>query len=126
MKHELSIRVIYALCLTGAAFNHLKTVLMHGLFWDYHHAPIFARFFWTSLTFLDPLAVILLFLKPKAGLILTFLIIFVDVIHNTGILIYEKRDMLNSVQIAQCMFLCFVCVTIHIPWKAHQLKIING
>lgn len=64
---------------------------MHGLFWDYHHAPIFARLFWTSLTFLDPLAVILLFLKPKAGLILTFLIIFVDVIHNTGILIYENE-----------------------------------
>jgi len=31
---------------------------------------------------LDPLAAILLFVRPKLGLILTAIIIFVDVIHN--------------------------------------------
>ncbi|MFX5092906.1 hypothetical protein ABTC45_19340, partial [Acinetobacter baumannii] len=45
MKTAFIIRIIYALCLLGAGFNHLITVIEHGLFWDYNNAPVFTRFF---------------------------------------------------------------------------------
>lgn len=122
MKSEAIIRVIYALCLVGAGLNHLQTVLTHGLLWDYHNAPLFTRFFWTSLTFFDPIAAILLFLKPKVGLIFTFLIIFIDVIHNSWILLDEGRDLFNYMFISQFLFLLFVVFTIRIPWKASTVK----
>ncbi|MCF9035425.1 hypothetical protein [Acinetobacter nectaris] len=122
MQTALIIRIIYALCLLGAGFNHLTTVIEHGLFWDYNNAPIFTRFFWTSLTFLDPLAAILLFFKPRLGLLLTFLIILVDVIHNSWILLSEGRDLFNYMFISQFLFLIFVIFTIRIPWKVNSAQ----
>ncbi|MDS7933207.1 hypothetical protein RMB03_10735 [Acinetobacter sp. V91_7] len=120
MKTEFIIRCIYALCLIGAGFNHLQTVLMHGLFWDYNNAPLFTCIYWTSLTFIDPLAAILLFYRPRIGLILTFLIIFSDVIHNTWITLKVGRDLLNYMYISQFLFLVFVLCTIKFPWKEHK------
>ncbi|MDC4836581.1 hypothetical protein NQ855_17545 [Acinetobacter baumannii] len=120
MKTEFIIRCIYALCLIGAGFNHLQTVLMHGLFWDYNNAPLFTCIYWTSLTFIDPLAAILLFYRPRIGLILTFLIIFSDVIHNTWITLKVGRDLLNYMYISQFLFLVFVVCTIKFPWRAHK------
>ncbi|WP_111854573.1 hypothetical protein [Acinetobacter oleivorans] len=120
MKTEFIIRCIYALCLIGAGFNHLQTVLMHGLFWDYNNAPLFTCIYWTSLTFIDPLAAIFLFYRPRIGLILTFLIIFSDVIHNTWITLKVGRDLLNYMYISQFLFLVFVLCTIKFPWKAHK------
>ncbi len=120
LKTEFIIRCIYALCLIGAGFNHLQTVLMHGLFWDYNNAPLFTCIYWTSLTFIDPIAAILLFYRPRIGLILTFLIIFSDVIHNTWITLKVGRDLLNYMYISQFLFLVFVLCTIKFPWKAHK------
>lgn len=120
LKTEFIIRCIYALCLIGAGFNHLQTVLMHGLFWDYNNASLFTCIYWTSLTFIDPLAAILLFYRPRIGLILTFLIIFSDVIHNTWITLKVGRDLLNYMYISQFLFLVFVLCTIKFPWKAHK------
>ena len=51
--------------------------------------PLLSRLFWDSLTFLDPLAIILLFLKPKTGVILVLSIISLDVIHNNYIYFEE-------------------------------------
>lgn len=117
MKLEFLVRVIYAICLVGAGFNHLSTLLTHGLFWDYNNAPLFTRFFWTSLTFFDPIAELLLFLKPKLGLTLTFLIIFIDVLHNGWMLLLEERSLFNYMYISQFLFLIIVVLTIRIPWK---------
>ncbi len=55
------LRGTYAVCLLGATCTHVLIVAMHGLFWDYGGAPIFTRIYWTSLTFVDPLAAVLLF-----------------------------------------------------------------
>ncbi|AMO40617.1 hypothetical protein A0J50_08110 [Acinetobacter sp. DUT-2] len=120
LKSEFIIRCIYALCLIGAGFNHLQTVLMHGLFWDYNNAPLFTCIYWTSLTFIDLLAAILLFYRPRIGLILTFLIIFSDVIHNTWITLKVGRDLFNYMYISQFLFLVFVVCTIKFPWKAYK------
>jgi len=62
--------------------THAATILQHGLFWNYGGGvPRFTRVFWTSLTFLDPLAAILLFLYPRIGVVATFAIISV---HTAG------------------------------------------
>lgn len=120
MKIEFIIRTIYALCLIGAGLNHLITIITHGIFWDYYNAPILSRLFFTSLTVLDPIAAILLFLKSRVGLILTFLIILTDVIHNSGLLLYEGRTLLNDMFISQFIFLLFVMSTIRIPWNKNR------
>lgn len=122
LKVDSIIRTIYALCLIGAGFNHLRTLLEHGLFWDYHNAPLFTCIYWTSLTFLDPLAAILLFLKPRIGLVMTLLIIVSDVIHNTWIDLVSGYSLLNSMYLAQFGFMIFVFLTIKLPWKALESK----
>jgi len=63
-------------------FTHLSWVLKNGFLSKNYNAPLISSVFWDSLTFLDPLAAILLFLKPKSGIYLTLSIITVDVIHN--------------------------------------------
>ncbi len=62
--------------------THLIWVLNNGFLSEKYNAPFLSSLFWDSLTFLDPLAAILLFFKPKAGIYLTLIIIVVDVIHN--------------------------------------------
>ncbi len=117
ISKEVTIRTIYALCLLGAGLNHLQTILRHGLFWDYHHAPVISQIFWTSLTFLDLIAAILLFIKPRIGLVMTFLIILIDVIHNTWIGQKQGYSLLNYMYLSQLFFLIFVIFSIHYPWQ---------
>lgn len=76
------LRLVYALCLLGGTCTHLWVLTSHGLLWDYGGAPLFTRVFWTSLAFLDPLAAILVFLRPQVGVVMTLGIIAADVTHN--------------------------------------------
>ncbi len=74
--------------------THVMWVMEHGFLSEDFRAPATSVAFWDSLTFLDPLAAILLIFKPKVGLILTATIIFFDVIHNNifyGELLYESK-----------------------------------
>jgi hypothetical protein len=82
---SLTLRVIYAVCLVGAAYNHLTAILSHGVLWDYNYGagfPIFSRIFWAILTILDPASAFLLFARPTWGVRMTTGIIISDVIHN--------------------------------------------
>uniref|UniRef100_UPI00260296EF hypothetical protein n=1 Tax=Fluviicola sp. TaxID=1917219 RepID=UPI00260296EF len=65
--------------------THLMWIVQHGFLSERYNAPVLSRFFWDSLTFLDPVAGVLLMLKPKTGLWLTVLIIVTDVLHNSSI-----------------------------------------
>lgn len=80
------IRLLFALCLLGATFNHLRSAVEQGLLWDYGYGAdtaLASRIFWGALTFLDPLAAALLFVRPRWGIGLTIAIILVDVLHNS-------------------------------------------
>jgi hypothetical protein len=79
---SIIIRTLYALCMAGAAFNHARIVADHGLTWQYGGVHPLLALFWTALTFIDPLAVVLLIVRPRAGLLLTAAIIGIDVIVN--------------------------------------------
>jgi hypothetical protein len=106
------------LCLLGATSTHLLTLVRHDLFWNYGGAPLFTCIYWTSLTFLDPLAAVLLFLKPRAGLLATFVIIVSDVAHNTWLMQRSQSpDWLNWMYLSQVAFLVFVLVTVQRAWR---------
>ena len=56
------IRFVYVLCLSGATINHIRSLLNDG--WLPDHLRVASALYWSSLTLLDPLAVVLLFARP--------------------------------------------------------------
>jgi hypothetical protein len=122
MRAGLLIRIIYALCLLGATVNHVRAVHAHG--WMPSDLPWITAAYWSSLTLLDPLAAILLFIRPKIGIAATIAIIFSDVVHNlwfraghpvTGSFYHDVTS--SPFMMSQIAFLLFVAVTAPIAWK---------
>jgi hypothetical protein len=119
-KISFTLRVIYAVCLIGATYNHLAAILLHGVLWDYNYGPgfpIFSRIFWAALTILDPISAVLLFVRPNWGVKTTAGIIIADVFHN--IWVVERFSAVQfyglfrvtplSEQIVFMMFVIFTC-----------------
>jgi hypothetical protein len=118
----MRIRIAYALCLAGATVNHVRAVLAHG--WFPEHLPAATALYWSSLTFLDPLAAVLLFLRPRFGIALTVLIIASDVAHNLWFIAAHPlrgsfvEDVTSSaVMPSQIAFLPFVAATARLAWR---------
>jgi hypothetical protein len=112
------IRLIYAICLAGASFNHARIVAAHGLDWNYGGLPVFVCVFWTALTFVDALAVILLIIWPILGLGLTTAIIVCDVVINAWVGMKYGIDV--AAFSAQALFLIFVISTVGIAWRSES------
>ena len=112
---SLLLRAIYAVCLTGASYNHAYIVFIYGLQWDYGGLPLFVCLFWTALTFIDPLAALLLLARPKAGLGLTAAIIVSDVALNAWVGVNYGFHWPPF--LAQLLFLVFVIATIRTAWS---------
>jgi hypothetical protein len=116
-KSSFVLRVAYAVCLVAGASTHLWTVITHGPFWDYGGAPVISRIYWTSLTVLDPMAAILLFARPRAGLVMTLAIIVSNVAHNTWVMLRSSApDWMNWMYVSQVLFLVFVLATMWRAW----------
>jgi len=113
------IRSLYALCLAGATRNHALIVLEHGWAWDYGGGAPFVAAFWTALTLLDPLAIVLLWLRPRAGLALTTAIIVSDVLINAGVGLRYGFDWLFFG--AQALFMLIVLATVGHAWRGLAL-----
>ena len=62
--------------------THVAWIWNHGFLSDDYGVPLPSKIFWDLLTVLDPLAAVLLILRPKTGVLLTAGIIAIDVIHN--------------------------------------------
>lgn len=88
----------------------------HGLSWDYGGLPLFVCFFWTALAFIDPLAVVLLMVRPMLGLALTVGIIVSDVAINSWVGLTHAFDLPSF--LAQVLFLVFVLSTVCIAWRS--------
>lgn len=117
-RRSVILRTIYALCLAGATFNHATNVAEHGLFWDYGGFPRASTIFWTALTAIDPLAIVLLLLRPNLGVLATAAIIVVDVIHNVWITARYFPPLLHGLAgapavLEQIGFMIFVLGTVH-------------
>ena len=117
-KISFVLRVIYAICLLGATCTHVTMLWQNGILGDYGGRNLFTRIYWTSLTFLDPLAALLLFFHPRIGLLLTVAIISSDVLHNTLI----ASNPWNFMYLSQVAFLTFVISTVRVAWKGAPAK----
>jgi hypothetical protein len=118
----LLIRIVYALCLVGAAVNHVRGVLGRG--WLPNYLPTVSAVYWDSLTFLDPFAAALLFLRPRLGIGLTVAIIVSDVVHNLWFTAAHPlresffEEVTSSAFImSQLAFFLFVALTAPIAWR---------
>jgi hypothetical protein len=87
--------------------------------WDYGGVARGTQVFWTSLTFLDPLAVILLLIRPRLGLVIAFAIILADVVHNSwfGFQHGASLSAAGWMYYSQVGFLVFVVVTFRSAWR---------
>lgn len=116
---SLFIRLLFALCLLAATFNHLRAALDHGLLWDYGYGaetPLASRAFWGSLTLFDPLAALLLFVRPRWGLILTLSIILLDVLHNS-FYVAAHSQWLETFYLSQVGFGLVVVLLLPRAWR---------
>jgi hypothetical protein len=121
-RTSLAIRVLFAVCLLGATLNHVRADIEHGLLWDYGNGAVFAsRIYWSALTVLDPLAAVLLFAKPRAGIGLTVLIIVSDVIHNTCYVAISDQ-WTNPFYLSQVGFLVLVFALSPLAWRGLRSK----
>lgn len=107
---------MYAVCLAGACCNHARIVSAHGWDWNYGGLPPFVCAFWTALTLVDALAVVLLLAVPRAGLGLAAAIIVCDVVVNAWVGMTYGIDIASF--LAQALFLAFVTATVRIAWRA--------
>jgi hypothetical protein len=117
-KHSLIIRTIYAICLVPATFTHVLFDVRYGILLGGLEPlgyPPFVRVYWAALTFLDPLAAFLLFVRPRAGLILCVAIIVTDVLNNSGVRYHRSGVDINY--ILEVGFLVLVLVTVRAAWR---------
>ena len=125
-RSSLVVRSIWAACLLVGAANHARTLLRHGLFWDYGGVGWASSAYWTSLTLLDAVAAALLFIRPRAGIIVTVLIIVTNVIHNLAVTARfapEGEFLIRASHpfiVSQVGFMLFVAATARIAWKGSE------
>ncbi|NBF06743.1 hypothetical protein GV819_31200 [Pseudomonas sp. Fl5BN2] len=116
---SLCIRLLFALCLLAATFNHLRAAFDHGLLWDYGYGAdtlLASRAFWGSLTVFDPLAALLLWRRPRLGLLLTLAIILLDVLHNS-FYVAAHGQWRETFYLSQVGFLLLVLLLLPLAWR---------
>lgn len=111
--------LIYAFGFLYGTWNHIVDIWRDG-FLGYHDVPFLVNLYWTSLTFLDPLAVILLFTLPLHGVLLSVLIMASDLAVNLSVALYfywQGGAFFDDRLILQMAFGCFVFLTAPFIWK---------
>jgi hypothetical protein len=84
-KYPNSIKLLLVIYIVGFAIgttNH-TIGLIKGGFFPYTYVPLWKNIYWTALTFLDFLALFLIFKSLKPALLISNLIIISDVLINT-------------------------------------------
>ncbi len=123
---EKIIILIYIASFIGATYNHIMDIVRGG-FLPYNKFPIYLNIYWTSLTLLDPLSIVLLLINIRVGLISYFLVIFSDVVINASVnLIFTQgKDFFNIFFICQFTFLVFVIITFKKMWDIPKKELIK-
>ena len=113
---------VYAIAFLNGTAVHLYVILIG---WQLPHHP-YVTAYWTSLTVLDPLAVVLIIFAPRKGLLLALVIMLTDVAINSGVTYMELPPASPyavdyAVQL-QTAFLGFVLGSIPFLWRYLGLK----
>jgi len=80
---------IYMLGFLAGTVSHVLDI-WHGGFMPYTSSPLPFNVYWSSLTFFDPLAIILLFYFPYAGMVMAVLIMVSDIAVNLYVTWVER------------------------------------
>lgn len=129
-KRTKAILIAQSIGMLMGTSTHVAWAVQNGFLSEHYNAPLFTMLFWDALTFLDPLAALLLFLRPKIGILLVAGIITADVLHNN--LFYMEELYLQPIALSewltrywmilgQVAFAVFVWATLRA-----NLKAING
>jgi hypothetical protein len=116
------IRVIFAIYIFGFSYgttNHITDIYRDGLL-GYTYVPLPINIYWTLLTILDPLAIVLLLFFPFGGMILSVWIMATDLAVNISVTLYYylQRDSFSDGRLfLQIAFGLFVFVTVPFAWK---------
>ena len=112
---------IYLLAFLIATSTHSYDLYIGG-FLPYVKSPLWANIYWTSLTFLDPLSIIILLVNIRIGLVFYILIIVSDVIINIYFTISSHGflGLINLFMICQILFLIILLVTVKQVWQVMQ------
>ena len=120
---ELNIvRLIFALYIFGLAYgtrNHIIDICNDG-FLGYTYVPLPINIYWTSLTVLDPLAIILLLFSSFSGMLLSVFIMATDIAVNVSVALYfyfKTGTFTLDRLLLQVAFGIFVFVTVPIAWE---------
>lgn len=117
-KWVIFIFTIYALGFAAGTVSHILDMWVGG-FLPYNSSPLVFNIYWTSLTFLDPLAIILLFHVPYLGMVIAVLIMVSDIAVNLYVTyVVNHSDVFSSWKLdSQIFFGVFVFTTVPIAWK---------
>ena len=113
---------IWAACLLTAGLNHARLLVQHGLCWDYGGLNSISAAYQTGLTFLDPLVAVILFIRPRVGIVATIVLIITNVIHNLATIAYfapEGEFLMRAshpITLTQFAFMLFVIATTRRAW----------
>ena len=117
--------IIYLLSFLGATYNHAMDLIKYGIF-PYQrlnsNVPVWLNIYWTLLTFIDPLAMVLLLYSINIGLVLYGVVIVSDVLINYWFMISTKGwfSWINFGQISQLLFLIFYLATVRLIYNETQ------
>ena len=105
---------VYSIAFLIGTSTHVGDILRGGFLGQ--DAPLFYRIFWDSLTLFDPIAALLVWLRPKVGIGLAVLIMFTDIIINaygyaTGVFGEPIAGMIPMFLFLQSLFGTYVFIT---------------
>jgi len=121
--------IVYVASFLGATYNHGMDLILHGLFpYQRLNSAVspFLNAYWTLLTLLDPLAILLLWFSIDLGLVAYGLVILSDVLINYSFMISTKGlfSVINAGQVSQLLFLIFyLCTVRHLHVKSQALQV---
>ncbi|WP_244288273.1 hypothetical protein [Leptospira congkakensis] len=109
-KYHLTIIIIYSIGFSIGTISHAIDITKMG-FLGYSFAPFLLNVFWTSLVVLDPLVILLFFLRYRFAILLAVIIMIFDIFINFVYgLLTESNPILLGL-ITQIPFGCFVFMT---------------
>lgn len=116
IKLRRYILLLYSVAFAIGTTTHLQDIFQHG--WHtYTFEPIWLEHYWSSLAIFDPLAIVLLWTRIRAGLVTALAIMVSDVMINSYALYVLEIDMsLPHLQL-QTVFLGFVMGSLPFLWS---------
>lgn len=127
-RFSVDVKVIvsfYSIGFLVGTYSHVQSILLNGFFTLSKNAPLLFNIYWDSLALFDPLAALLIWIKPKVGICLAILIMVSDISVNiysytNGFFGKPIAGMIPMWLFQQSLFATYVFVTA--PLLAEKLK----